>query len=168
MTMVTVLHNDTLETLSARTGVPACMLLRMNALTPDELYAGLRMSVPARNWCESRGACPLKERVAAVSVKTGVVAPGETLWDFSRRQGLTPRLIMLENDIDDADSVRPGDSLSLPDLPEKTTVYTPDAPEHIRDIAARFCVDTRELMWLNRLPAATIPYPGQQLLIPAV
>ncbi len=160
-----VLQDDTPEALSARCGVPYCMILRANGLSHYDMRPGLLFLRPKPSFCVGRGPCPhLPSEEAGEGV---VLAAGETIYQAAARAGSTLRLLMLENDIERPADARPGQRLRVPEKPEVTRMHTVRSEESLRDIAAAYHADERELAYINRLPTGTPIYPGQRLLIPA-
>jgi murein DD-endopeptidase MepM/ murein hydrolase activator NlpD len=100
-----------------------------------------------------------------------VAAEGETLDSVARRYQADPASIAAYkwNNIGADGAIKPGQPLIVPGgmMParETTLVYTVKRGDSLRDIAARFGVDTPTLMHANEIPDADNLRPGSQLRV---
>ena len=166
MAMLTMRAGDTLARLSQQTGLPVCMLLRSNGLTPEQLRPGTRLNLDA-GFCARSGPCDKRREdgFACPSRSVMTLKPDETLYELARRARVPVRLLMLENDLSSPDDVRSGMPLAVPEHPDGAlvTLSKPTTPKALAEHAG---VDARRLMYINRIPAGAQLLPGQQLLLP--
>ena len=167
MATLTVRAGDALARLSQQSGLPACMLLRANRLTPETLRPGMRLNLDP-GFCARAGPCDRRREngfaCPARSVMT--LQPGETLYQLARRTRIPVRLLMLENDLPSPDGARSGMPLAVP-AHRHGALVTLSGPTTPKALAERTGVDARELMYINRIPAGAPLLPGQQLLLPS-
>ncbi|MHA7834211.1 MAG: LysM peptidoglycan-binding domain-containing protein [Algiphilus sp.] len=93
-----VVPGETLSGIADRYGRSLQALLSANPLQdPHRLRAGQTLTIPGMQG-------PQRHRVS----------PGETLWDIARRHDLPLARIVAHNALEDADSIRPGQLLEIP------------------------------------------------------
>mgnify|MGYP000153248846 CR=1 FL=1 len=93
-----VAPGETLSGIADRYRRPLRALLAANRLQdPHALRAGQTLTIPGVNG-------PQRHRVS----------PGETLWDIARLHDLPLARIVAHNALEDADSIRPGQLLEIP------------------------------------------------------
>jgi|GEM_PF-1264197 len=161
-----VLEGETLSALSARLGVPGCMLLRANRLySPAWLLPGREIAVPEGDFCRWDGfRCPAEAvRCAASGARqTVTVARGETARGIARRYGLTERLVLLAAGISSGD-LPEGMTLRLPIVPPGWAQVIALPGETAASVARKHGISESKLRQLNALWGAL--WPGTQLLI---
>lgn len=184
---------DNLGGIARRHGTTVAVLQQVNHLKGSRIRAGRHLLIPlssrkAEHYVMSTG--ERRKRLQNTSRKgtrmTHVVRRGDTLWDLSRRYGISHKRLAGWNGIAPGDTLRPGQKLVLwvPDRKKarRTTVdggiEAPDtrAPVNTRGslsyrvrkgdslarIAQRFNTTVADLRRWNRLPGKYLQ-PGQQI-----
>ncbi|MFQ9177168.1 MAG: LysM peptidoglycan-binding domain-containing protein [Christensenellaceae bacterium] len=139
---------DTLASLSARFGVPVCMIVRANG--GIKLAAGAKIKIPPDNFCETCAYRTIKQ--------------GETLLDIARECGVTPLAIMRKNGLSPGSGLREGMLIAVPEPPAGVRVYTCRATDTIENLAEREGVSVKVLRELN--PGVNQVYAGAQIYLP--
>lgn len=155
--MEIICRGEELETLSARTGLPVCLLLaaaggsppRKGRLRlPEGVCRACLPAAPARSpWQEG------EERWRC--------APGDTVFEVARRFGSTMAAIVRRNHLPGGE-LPPGRWIAVPLLRPEFFVYTLRAGESSRQAARRFGVLPEELHAWNGTGG---DYPGRQLVL---
>jgi beta-lactamase class A len=112
---------DTLLAIAGATGVPMDRIVSLNALqNPDMIIAGKTLQL--------QGA----EQAAAAAATTAryTVKSGDTLWDIARANGVTLDALIKVNSLDDADRLKIGQQLALPEKP--TARQAPPKPNPLQ------------------------------------
>ena len=161
MTIHRMRRTDRLETLSAQYRVPVCMIMRANALADPQQLSHLReLKIPYRCFCNR---CA-QQQAAANAVY--IVQPDDTLYGIARHTGLTMRILLKANAMEDPGDIRPGESLVIPRISGE--IYTVREGENLDDIARRFGKAARRIQQANWLEQREDIYPGLLLLIPEI
>jgi membrane-bound lytic murein transglycosylase D len=164
--------------ISRRFGVPIGVLKKVNNKTSNLLRPGSWIMIPARG----TDVAVYPDRVRALARKRAnyIVQRGDTLWDISRRFGVSIMTIVRANGLVSARRLRPGQKLYIPDASYKQTrlarqqaktVYARLVEYRVRrgdtlwDIARKFAVRTSDLLKWNGLPRRGIIRPGDRLKI---
>lgn len=92
-----------------------------------------------------------------------VVNPGETLWEISRRYGVSIEEIIRVNELDRDASLVPGQALVIPTT---AGVYIVQPGDTLWAIANRFGVSTQAIAQANQITNPALLYPGTRLVIP--
>jgi len=162
-----VREGETLSSLSARLGVPGCMLLRANRLhSPAWLLPGREIAVPEGDFCRWDGfRCPAESLRCAAGAqrRTAAVARGDTARDIARRYGLTERLVLLAAG-SPSGGLPEGIALRLPVAPPGCARVIALPGETAASVARKYGIAESRLRQLNALWGAL--WPGTQLLIP--
>ncbi len=104
----TIAPGDTLAELAERWGVSVEKIVRLNGITdPDQIWVGLQIAVPA----DGDAAATLPAAPPPVSY---TIAPGDNLWSLARLWDTTVEEILRVNQIIDGDSIRVGETLTIP------------------------------------------------------
>ena len=151
-------RSDSLESLSAQYRVPVCMIVRANMLGDGRLFADcLEIKIPHRCHCN---------RCAEVEAESAryIVQPSDTLYGIARGVGLTMRILMKANGMEDPEDIKPGDALIIPRLTGEVTCVRDG--ESMDDIARHFCISTARLRQANYVSPREDINPGMLLLIP--
>lgn len=102
------------------------------------------------------------------------IAPQDTLDSIATRFGVTPAEIMMYNNLTSDSRLIPGMVIVIPPaptnfpeepVPRQTFVYTVKQGETLPEIASRFGLSVRDIMFINRLNIPFV-FPGQRLIIP--
>ena len=90
-------RTDRLEMLSARYGVPVCMIMRANVLnTPEDIFACREIKIPKKDYCRR---CAGGQKTAAPHT-VYTVTPEDSLFGIAQAHGVTMSLILRINGID--------------------------------------------------------------------
>lgn len=148
-----ILHRgETLERISARYGIPVCMLLRANDLGAP-LRPGMELKIPPRDFCMRR----LKTTVLHT------VVPGDTVFSLAQQYKTIMRLILKENNLRHPRELSPGQTITIPLAPGG--VYTVRQTDTLESIAGKLGISAQLLRQANYLKNSSV-YPGMQLLLP--
>ena len=139
---------DTLSLLSARFGIPVCMIVRANDSV--RFRAGLEIKIPPVDFC------------VAGAYKT--IQQGETLLDIAREHGVTPLAIVRKNGLSLGSAIKEGMLIAIPDVPKGAKVYTCKATDTINALAVSKGVSVQLLKDLN--PGVSEVYAGAQIYLP--
>ncbi len=155
----TLKRGERLEQLSARYGLPVCLIVRAN---PDTRFMwGETLRIPAACACgQPEKACLPKFRWAYAEY---VVQPGDTLYGVALRHGLTMRIVQKANALSGLAELQPGARLRLPEI--RGARYCVREGERIADIAAAHGISERALRGKNFLADGEDVGPGACLLI---
>ena len=164
MKMHVLARTETGEMLSARYGVPVCMIIRANHLgAEDRLFAGRKIQIPPVDYCwkaeETSGAGEAESGKQAYQVR-----PGDTVYSIAQRFHTTMNAILLENGLARPEELRAGMRISVPCFPENFAVYSLTSMDTLEGVAEKFGVTVTALRGANDLPDTL--YPGLQLVIP--
>ncbi len=158
MTIHRLRRTDRLEALSAQYRVPVCMIMRANALADAQQLSHMReLKIPHRCFCNR---CAEQQAAHAVYI----VQPDDTLYGIARSAGLTMRILLKANAMEDPGDLRPGESLVIPRLAGQ--IYCVRDGERLEDLARRFGTTARVIRRVNWLEQREELYPGLLLLIP--
>ena len=150
MQIYTLRSKDTLSALSARFGVPVCMIMRANSSV--SMRPGAKLRIPPIDFCDKGG------------IPQYIVKKGETLLDIAKAHGTTPIAIMRENALSPSVQLREGEALSIPAPPENTKIYICKATDTLEGLSRQFGVKPELLRALN--PGVTQVYAGAQIFVP--
>lgn len=114
-----VRKGDTLAAIASRFGTTPQALAQANGLSPSSRpRVGARLRIPARRAQVASTAAPARPRTSSrtnVGERTHRVRSGETLWELSRRYGVTVSALREANPFLSDRPLRAGDHLRLPD-----------------------------------------------------
>ena len=97
-------------------------------------------------------------------VKIYEVASGDTLGSIARANKITINTILWANNLDNADSIMPGDKLFI--LPVSGLTYTVKKGDSIESIATKYKAEKDKVIAFNDLPANGDVTEGQEIVIP--
>lgn len=101
-TIYTVKSGDTLSEIAARYGVTITCILEHNTITnPNLIYPGQRIKVRCNN-------CNTNNSTSYYTVKSG-----DTLWDISRKYGVSISTLVNKNNIKNANLIYPGQKIYI-------------------------------------------------------
>jgi len=92
------------------------------------------------------------------------VVLGDTVSGIASVYGITVNTILWANDLDDVDSIRPGDKIFI--LPVAGLSYTVASGDTIDSIAAKYKADRDRIISYNELPANGALTAGESIVIP--
>jgi surface antigen/LysM repeat protein len=110
------------------------------------------------------GASPMKDPEEEGGVKMYVVESGDTLGSIAVKNNVSVNTILWANDIDNADSIMPGDTLFI--LPVSGVKYVVKSGDNIDDIANKFKAEKDKIIAFNDLPANGDLEVGAEIVIP--
>ena len=149
--MLTIVREgETLERLSVRTGIPACMLMRANGLfSPGWLLPGREISVPEADFCRKAppGICPVRAcTLPSWNAGDRIIrsATPEDMRRIARESGLPPRLHLLAR----------AQELRVPHNYHAVTVHWGATWQSLAEKAQQ---NPQDLMRINRLHAPLLP-----------
>lgn len=97
-------------------------------------------------------------------VKLYTVEEGDTISAIAAKFGITPNTILWSNNIDDIDSIMPGDQLFI--LPVAGLKYIVQNDDTIETIATKYKAEKDKILAFNDLPANGKLESGQEIIIP--
>jgi LysM repeat protein len=158
LTVYSLKRTDRLEMLSARYRVPVCMIMRANGIkTVKDFERCRRINIPRQCYCNR---CEGEEKT---DWKIYMVAPGDTLFGIARRHGVTMNILKKANNLEDPESIREGDKLSIPILSGE--IYSVREGETLEDIARQRGILVRRIREKNGLGPNEKVCAGMQLLL---
>jgi len=92
------------------------------------------------------------------------VEEGDTVSSIAIAHGITVNTILWANDIDDIDSIMPGDKIFI--LPVAGLSYTVKKGDSLKSIAKEYEADEKKIIAFNDLPANGKIEAGQEIIIP--
>jgi membrane-bound lytic murein transglycosylase D len=176
----TVRRGDSLWEIARKSGTSVAALRRANGLAAGSrrLQVGQTINIPEAS--EQERSSKEKTREIARRRANYEVRKGESLWEISRRFGVSVATLVKANGIDNARHVRAGTKLFVPDLTHeqaersreqaqashaRLVKYRVRKGDSIWSIARRFGVSTDEIMAWNDLGARDLIHPGDKLKI---
>ncbi len=138
-------QGESAEQLSARYGLPVCMLARANrALFERGLRRGDVLNIPPRSFC---------------ALRSYTVQTGDTVYSIAKRCGSTMRELMRINGLSHS-ALKEGSVLTLP---PRRRVYVAGATDTLESICLFAGADIRTVRELNGVDEV---YSGMQLFLP--
>lgn len=92
------------------------------------------------------------------------VVSGDTVGSIAEKHHITVNTILWANDLENADSIRPGDQIFI--LPVAGLSYTVKDGDSIESIAKKFSADKDRILAFNSLPANGQLKSGDEIIIP--
>ena len=111
-----------------------------------------------------QGGGPQKDPEEDGGVKMYVVQQGDTLSGVAAKNNVTVNTILWANDIDNIDSIMPGDTLFI--LPVSGIQYVVKKGDTIDAVASKFKADRGKIISFNDLPADGSLDEGKTIVIP--
>ena len=168
-----VVPGESIASIAGHYKVQESFLQRVNADAPAELPAGYLLKVPAGNVSQLRAGLG-----ADFERRIHRVAPGESLWSISRRNGMTVAQLARLNGISTQATLHPGQRLTVSGAPgagdsagsgdssaARRLHYTVRSGDTLSAIARRFTVTVRQLQGWNNMGRSTALRAGQRLTI---
>ncbi len=172
-TVYTVRQGDSLWKIARAFGLDVQTLRRANNLGPraSRIRPGQKLRIP--------GSEKSSKRMIAKRRANYTVRKGDTLWDLSRRFGVSVQTLLVANGLGNPKSLHQGDKLYIPDLTAEETkrsqrqakeahqriVYKVQRGDNIWSIARKFGVSTRKVLSWNDLHGGELIHPGDELEI---
>ncbi|MEO6414141.1 MAG: LysM peptidoglycan-binding domain-containing protein [Pedococcus sp.] len=164
-----VRSGDTLSHIAARKGVSLAALLKANRLsTRSVLQVGQRIRIPGAGAASAN-----RPAAAAVSITSYRVRSGDTLSAIATRTKTSLATVYSLNRLNARSVIHPGQVLKVRGTtpaatrPAGTAAYKVRAGDTLSGIATKHSVTLAALLKTNRLSAASVIHPGQQLKVPA-
>lgn len=110
------------------------------------------------------GANPMQDPEEDGGVRMYVVQMGDTVGSIAVKNKVSINTILWANDIDNVDSIMPGDTLFI--LPVSGIQYVVKSGDKIEDIAAKYKSDKDKIIAFNELPANGDLEVGKEIVIP--
>lgn len=107
---------------------------------------------------------PLKDPEENGGVKIYEVQQGDTVSAIAAKNKITVNTILWANDIDNVDSIMPGDKIFI--LPVAGLSYTVKSGDDIDSIAKKYKADKDKIIAFNNLPANGELKEGEEIIIP--
>lgn len=107
---------------------------------------------------------PLKDPEENGGVKIYEVQPGDTVSAIAAVNKITVNTILWANDIDNVDSIMPGDKIFI--LPVAGLSYTVKSGDTIDSIAEKYKSEKQKIISFNDLPADGQLKEGEEIIIP--
>lgn len=112
----------------------------------------------------SGGPSPMKDPEEEGGVKMYIVQPGDNLGSIAQKNNVTINTIFWANDISNADSIMPGDTLFI--LPVSGVKYVIKSGDNLDAIASKFKAEKDKIIAFNDLPANGEIEVGEEIIIP--
>lgn len=154
-------QGEKLEQLSAKYHVPVCMIMRANEMADTGGVIALdKIKIPRRcycNRCAEHLTCTVKYEMVTVQ-------PGDTIMSIAQRYGITMRIVMNTNCLDNPSMLRAGDVVSVPLL--SGIRYTVRPGDTLSDIARAHNISETALRSVNCIKPDEQVYGGMLLILP--
>lgn len=110
------------------------------------------------------GGSPMKDPEEDGGVKMYIVQSGDTLGSIAEKNKVSVNTILWANDISNADSIMPGDTLFV--LPVSGIKYVVKSGDNIDALATKFKASRDKIIAFNSLPADGSLETGKEITIP--
>lgn len=110
------------------------------------------------------GANAAKDPEEGAGVKIYTVNSGDTVSGIAAQYGITINTILWANDLENVDSIKPGDQIFI--LPVAGLTYVVKAGETLDDIAKKYKAEKSNIIAFNNLPANGDIRAGDSIIIP--
>lgn len=97
-------------------------------------------------------------------VKMYTVETGDTIGHIAEKHNITVNTLLWANNLDDADSIMPGDQIFI--LPVSGIKYTIQSDDSLESIAKKYKADKDQIIAFNSLPANGKIESGVEIIIP--
>lgn len=97
-------------------------------------------------------------------VKIYTVETGDTVSQIAAKNNITVNTLLWANNLDDADSIMPGDQIFI--LPVSGVKYVIQSNDSLESIAKKYKADTEQIIAFNSLPANGKVESGMEIIIP--
>ncbi len=184
-----VKSGETMSEIALKYKTTAGMIRKQNKMKSNKLRAGKEITIPiprqpidSYTMTASARLDKLQNRKRSGLRREHQVAKGETLWDISRKYGVSTNQLARWNGMAPKDTLREGKKLvvwvrerPMPELKKRPTFatkmatqtiyYTVRQNDTLSEIAEKFHTSTRSLMKLNKLKKGAVIKAGQTLAI---
>jgi LysM repeat protein len=169
---------DTVWDIARRSGTSVRDVLAANGLRPTStIHPGQVLTLP-RGAVRHLATVPASARTPAGAVKrrpvVHVVRPGDTVWEVSRRYGVSTDAVLRANRLGTHAAILPGRKLVLPgatprlrpaQVTERTRAHVVRSGETVTSIARRYGVSVSSVLRRNNLRSTSTLHPGRRLLV---
>ncbi|MFW6022986.1 MAG: peptidoglycan DD-metalloendopeptidase family protein [Halanaerobiaceae bacterium] len=104
------------------------------------------------------------EEIPVNQIKEHTVKQGESLWNIARGYNIDMDTLIGANDINDIDTIRPGDKITI--LPIKGILYKVNPGESISSVINKFDISLDKVISANGIQDTEPITPGTMLLLP--
>lgn len=157
-TVHTIRAAETVEMLSARYRVPVCMIMRANGIkTVRDFERCRRINIPRMCYCNRY------EGSDDAEWKVIKAAAGDTLFGIARQYGVTMRILMKVNGIENPGGICEGDIIKIPVM--TGLIYSVREGETIQDIARKCGIPAGHIRERNHLSQDEPVFAGMQLVL---
>jgi surface antigen len=158
-------QNVTSIKVARKTDLALAPLAKSNlAIDPDAKDDSENMVILQRQGLVSGSNAPMKDPEENGGVKIYEVQSGDTVSSIAMVNHITVNTILWANDLDNVDSIRPGDKLFI--LPVAGLSYTIRKGDDLNAIATKFKADREKIIAFNSLPADGKIEEGESIFIP--
>lgn len=160
-------RGDNLSKIAKQYSIEVPILMEINQIDTDIIYAGQEIMVP-------RG--PAWEKSFTPKARSYNVAKGDSLWGISRKFSVTIQDITLWNDLDLSKPLQINQNIKIfskyerargktPTKQARTLLYPVKSGDTLYQIAKRFMVPVKDIQKWNQIESPEKIYPGQVLKI---
>tara|TARA_Y100001960_G_scaffold67904_1_gene71554 strand:+ start:5028 stop:6521 length:1494 start_codon:yes stop_codon:yes gene_type:complete len=160
-------QGDTLSSISSYYSIEVAVLMEINQMEDDLIFAGKEIMVP-------RGPAWVKTFVPRS--KTYKVVKGDSFWGISRKFDVTIQDLTLWNDLSLTQPLQIGQKIKIfskyervrgktPNKKTRTMLYPVKSGDTLSRISSRFGLKVKDLQEWNELKSPELIYPGQVLKI---
>ncbi|MCZ6889423.1 MAG: LysM peptidoglycan-binding domain-containing protein [Gammaproteobacteria bacterium] len=157
--------SDTLGQLAQRYDTDVATLKKVNDIRGTMIRQGRYLLIPKSSLAESDYPTPVRRRESRGSVY--VVKNGDSLWEISRRTGISMTALMRANHVGPKDVLRTGQRLVLPTSTQREVVrtvrYRVRNGDSLAKIAGKFNVSIADIANWNEIDPTGYIHPGQKL-----
>lgn len=176
-TLHQIQSGETLSEIAVKYNTTVPVLRTANQISGNRIRAGKKLLIPRQSGNNKEYALSASERLKTVQATrrgkiriTHKVAPGDTLWDLSKKYGSSVQSIARWNGMAPGDALRIGQELTLWQKKanaqqSRTVYYTVRSGDTLSQIAHRFQVSVNELRRWNSIRSTPRIFPGDQLRI---
>ena len=158
---------DNLSKIAKKYSMEVAVLMEINQLDNDLIYAGKEIMVP-RGPAWAKTSIP-RERIYEV-------VKGDTFWGISRKHGVSIQDITLWNNVNLNQPLQIGQKIKIfskygrvrgktPNKKTRTLLYPVKAGDTLYRIGSRFGIKVKDIQTWNELKSPELIYPGQVLKI---
>ena len=160
-------RGDNLTKIAKQYSIEVAVLMEINQLESDLIYAGQEMMVP-------RG--PAWVQTFVPRARTYKVVKGDTFWGISRKYGVTIQDISLWNNLNLTSPLQIGQKIKIfskyervrgktPNRKTRTLLYPVKTGDTLSRISSRFGIKVKDIQAWNELKSPEFIYPGQVLKV---
>ena len=160
-------RGDNLTKIANKYSIDFKVLMEINQLDNDLIYAGQEIMVPRS---------PAWAQTFVPKARTYEVVKGDSFWGISKRFGVTIQDISLWNDLSLTKPLQIGQKIKIfskyervrgktPNRKTRTLLYPVKAGDTLSKISFRFGIKVKDIQTWNELKSPELIYPGQVLKV---